>query len=168
MHPYKRALKWRLTHSRLRPARRLAMRMTPPVPPPPPIDVEIISIRAIIGGSLTLPYEVHWRGAITYDEPERFGGGSLPDRPASLHQALRAYFTAEPDCGAERLAQIGYRLPSLDEGDIALIANWAFIVTREGEFRLATHNRGLAAGRGALLEAALREERCALPAGHHG
>lgn len=166
MHPYKRALKRRLAHSRFRLARRLAARMTPPLPLPPPIDLEIISMRAIIGGSLTLPYEVHWRGAITYDELERFNGETLPEGRASLHQVLRAYFTAEADGGAARLVRIGYRLPSLDEGDIALIGNWAFIVTLEGEFKLATHNHGLADGRGALLEAALRDERCMLPAGH--
>jgi hypothetical protein len=135
-------------------------RTPPPLPEPPPIELEIISVRAIVGGHLTGPYQVHWRGALYMHELERFAPAARKDGRAGFHQALRRYFTTEPVGGRERLAAIGYTMPSLDEGDILLIGALAFIVTLEGEFKLATHNPGIA--HYGLLEVALRDRRCRL------
>jgi hypothetical protein len=166
MNPWKRKLRWRLSRSRYKLARRAARRMIPPPPAPPPIDVEIISMRAIVGGSLTLPYEIHWRGALHLDELERIAPEAADPGRAALHQAIRRYFTVEPCGGEKRLAHIGYTLPSLDAGDIVLIGAFAFIVTLDGEFKLATHNHGIA--HGALLDAAIRDTACRLPDPYSG
>jgi len=57
-----RTLKRSLARSRFRSARRFSLWLTPAAPDPGPIEVEIISIRAIVGGSLTLPLHIHWHG----------------------------------------------------------------------------------------------------------
>jgi hypothetical protein len=166
MKQWKRKLRRRLSRSCFKLARRAARRMVPPPPSPPPIELEIISMRAIVGGSLTLPYEVHWRGALYQEELERIAPEAADPGRAAFHQAIRRYFTAEPCGGRERLATIGYALPSLDAGDIVLIGAFAFIVTLDGEFKLATHNRGIA--HGGLLEAAIRDTACRLPDPYSG
>jgi hypothetical protein len=166
MKQWKRKLRRRLSRSRFKLARRAARRMVPPAPSPPPIELEIISMRAIVGGSLTLPYEVHWRGALYQEELERIAPEAADPGRAAFHQAIRRYFTAEPCGDRERLATIGYTLPSLNAGDIVLIGAFAFIVTLDGEFKLATHNRGIA--HGALLEAAIRDTACRLPDPYSG
>lgn len=159
LHAVKRALR---AHGG-RPERR-APRTPAPLPEPPPIELEIISIRAIVGGSLTQPYQVHWRGALYIHELERVAPEARENGRAGFHQALRRYFTAEPHGGAERLAGIGYTMPSLTEGDILLLGTLAFIVTHQGEFKLATHNRGIA-HRG-LLELASRDRARRGPDAH--
>lgn len=167
MKHWNRKLRRRLSRSRFKLARRAAQRMiSPPPPSPPPIDLEIISMRAIVGGSLTLPYEINWRGALYLEELERIAPEAAAPGRTAFHQAIRRYFTAEPCGGEERLAKIGYTLPSLDAGDIVLIGAFAFIVTLDGEFKLATHNRGIA--HGALLEAAIRDTACRLPDPYSG
>jgi hypothetical protein len=162
-HGRYRRLKRRLARSRFRYVKRLSLWLTPKAPEPGPTDIEIISMRAIVAGGLTLPYEVRWRGAIHAFELNRAVHGAREPGRAEFHQAVRSYFTASDEVARERLERIGYELPSLDEGDIVLLGTLAFIVTREGEFKLATHNRALAWG-APLLKAALRDETCALPA----